>query len=903
METKGRSPLKLGAIFAIAVIALFGWLYYQSPDQAVARQMKQAAQARSAGQVARAAELFANVAVSGRGIASQGAEGLAGLLDAAVLQPLPPADTARVFAEAHRARMAGQPAKPAKQLAALGWSLIEALGPKDPSGAKVILDAIAPLELDKARLDAAAGPLLERIVAANPKDPVPAMAWAEWLDRHQDCARCEALLTPHAAALGRSESARILGQIHASKGRLDESYALLQPYTEEKLKVFVQREADYRKAYDDLEKAALETLRKGLGPADFYTRYKAADEEKQRSMVSEYLNEQVAKSSTIKAQLQALRDSAAIVPVALDLGIVTLQRAQAMSDADARNVQLKAAEKVFLAIQGLAGGTDAYRLNLGQIYYWLGKQAEGKTLFDEFLASKERSYDALINVGTMLRAVGSVHEARGLTEEAYRKAPGNDERWQAAHFRAVMFTDSEDQLAWLERSDRSLAHVRASIHSTRAHLALFKGQRAAAKRDFELAAAEYAKLPESAGQLNNSALIQLSLYGLDGDPKYSALGLAQLDQALTLMPTDSTLLLNNIAAVKSASVAAIIGDRINLPLLQTEGDWGMLEFLHTDEASRAVLRGTVRDNAAVKKALAYSDKAALLAPRHLESHAFPATLASLFEDAPSMEAAAARAKAAKVDLTDVQREQAKLADPAELQKQRDRLTAYNQQATALIQQPAVQKHPTTWAVALDRWCDTQVSMAQRGQRIDADAMVKLARKAYAATPSAGTRAMLLQALETRATQRLAKASPAFAAVLAKHSPVISWSTLLIVQFDEDPEFRRIALADPDMIESMAMFRDRDRHYPHRSSRWAWILARHQDAAYGQQMATRLRQDPVQAATFRIKDAFEPQSAENVIAQYHHALAGGKRDEAQQVLEAARKAQIPLPEALGRQLKV
>ncbi len=901
-EKTGRAKLVGGAIILVAVTGFAGWQHYHSPNQVAARQLKQATQAKAAGRVPQAAELFAEVAQSRSDAEAEGAAGLGTLLDAAVLRALPPADAARVLSQVPRARSTGQSPMPLKKVTDLGWTLIEHHGPKDAAGAKAILDAMAPMENDKARLAAAAEPLLERIVAASPANAAAAIEYAELLDRRRDCSRCEALLAPHAAALGRGEGARILGQIYAAKGRFDESYALLQPYTEEALKLFVKRETEYREAGAALEKEVFETLRAGKAPADFYKRYDAADEPTKREMVSSYVNEQLSGNARLKALTQALRESAAIVPAALDLGIVTVQRAQKLSDPAARNVQFQHAEKVFLSIRGMAGDNDSYRLYLGQVYYWLGKQDEGKKLFDELLAAHGREYAILCDVAGLLRSIGAVQEARTLVEEAYGKAKDDERRWAAAHLRSVMQIDPEDELVWLERSDRSHARVRASIHTTRAQLAERQGQRATAKREYERAATEFSKLPESAVQLNSSALVHLALYAMEGDPHHRDLGLAQLDQALALTPADSILLLNNVSAVSSAAAAAILGSGIDLPLLQTAGDFRMLEFLHNDEASRERVRRMVRDSEAVKKALSYSEKAALLAPRNPESYVFPAMISSLLEDAAAMKQVAARAQASQLDLADARRQMQKLVagpDP----KQLEAMATHTRQSAALLQQPALQRQPATWAVAAGRWVDAQIALAVWGQAVDADAVVKLARKARAGQASAGTTSMLMEALELRAALRLMKANASFANAVARHGRVIDLSTLMVLHIDEDLEFRRQALADADLAEVMALLHDRDRRYPSKSSTWAWLLFRHADAAYAQSLATRLRQDAAYAAQFQLRAAIEPANASTVVARYHYALANGDRSDAQRILDEARKAGIALPEVLGRQLKV
>ena len=899
---KGTAKLIAGAIAITAIVGFGGWQYHQSPGQVAARQLSQATQAKAAGQVVRAAELFTEVARSGTDAAAEGTAGLRGLLDATVLKALPGADAARVLVQVQRARAAGQPPMTAKNASALGWALIEVHAGQNPVGAKAILDAIAPMESDKAKWAAAAEPLLERIVAADPAQAAAAIEYAELLDRRNDCARCEALLAPHAAALGRGEGARILGRIYAGKGLLDESYALLQPYTEEKLKIFVKREAEYREAGTASEKAIVETLRAGKGPADFYKRYEAADEATKREIVSVHIDEQLKGDARLKSLAQALRESAAIVPAALDLGVVTVQRAQKLTDPAARNAQFEAAEKVFLSIRGAAGDTDGYRLYLGQVYYWLGKQGEGKKLFDELLAAHGRAYDILIDVSGLVRSVGATQEARALVEEAYGKAKDNDQRWNAAHLRSVMNTSPEDELSWLERSDRSIGRVRASIHTTRAQLAEQKGQRSTAKREYELAAAEFAKQPESATQLNSSALVNLALYALEGDPRYRDQGLAQLDQALALQPADSILLLNNISAVSSAAAAALLGDRIDLPLLRSSGDFRLMEYLHNDEDSRERVRRMVRDNEAVKKALAYSEKAALLAPRNPSSYAFSANIAIELKDVAAMNAITARARAAQLDLSDQKSRWEKLAKGTDLKERLVGMTADSQQAAALLQQPALQRLPATWAVAAGRWVEGQISLARWGRPIDSEALVKVARKARTGHPSAATQATLMEALETRASLRLMKANASFANDVAKHGRLIDLSTLLTVHLDEDPEFRRLALADADIVEAMGLVQDRERRYPKWSSLWAWLMFRHADPAYAQSLANRLHDDGYFAAHLQVLAVFSPRDAEATIRLYHYALTSGDKVEAQRILDDARKGGIVLPEIVGRQLK-
>lgn len=899
---KGSAKLIAGAAVAVAVAGFGGWQWYQSPNQVAGRLLKQAAQARAEGHVLQAAQLYGQVAASPAEVAVQGASGLGELLNVATLQALPPLDAAKVLQQAQAARAAGHPPVPATTVLELGWQLVQVTAPKDAAGAKALLDAIKPIEADKAKWLAAAEPLLARIVEANPKDAPAAIELAVILDQRHDCARCEALLAPNAAALGNGEGARILGQVYAAKGRVDESYALLQPYTEEKLKGFVKLQDEYTALIKSIEKDSIEALRHNQAPADFYTRYDAADEGAKRELVSGFVDERMKGSGELRAKVQALRAASAIVPVALDLGIVTVQRAQTLPDPSARNAQFQAAEKVFLSIRGAAGDTDGYRLYLGQVDYWLGKQAEGRKLFDELLAAHDRDPHVMLKIGAVLRSVGSVEEARGLEEEVFAKAKDNETRWGAAFMRSLLAIDAEDELVWLQRSDQNDPGIRASVHSARGQLAQRKGQKLVARREFEQAIEAYSKQPENAAVLNNTALVHLSLYGMDGDAKDRDAGIAKLDQALALMPTDSILLTNNLAAVSTAAAAGLLAPRIDLPLLHRSGDYELMEFLYDDEASRLRMQQAVVADAGVRKALSYSEKAILLAPRAPRNFGFPGTIASLSDDVPTMKAIAARATAARLDKSEAVEGLRKLRDPAEQAKRVDSARALSKDAAALMAEPAVRRNPATWAVAVHDWVQHQLTLQRLGQPFDADGVVKAAREARAAAPSDGTMRLLMDALEGRAAMHLAKANPTFGATLAKHGLLVDTSTLLGLQMDEDAEFRKQMLADPDIVELMAQLRARDARYTSRTSPLAWMYARHTDPAYAETLATRLRKDATYEAYYDMTWAVESPSAEAVIHRFQYALSIGDRAGAQHWLDQAHKDGVELPDLLGRQLK-
>src|SRR5262249_136068 len=105
----------------------------------------------------------------------------------------------------------------------------------------------------------------------------------------------------------------------------------------------------------------------------------------------------------------------------LDLGIGLLPHAPGVPRPEKRRPGLEKTEKTLLEIPALAGRADDFLLSMGEVHYWLGRQAEAQKQFDEFLTAKGRSPEALREVARILRGVGAVTEARARAEEAYEK--------------------------------------------------------------------------------------------------------------------------------------------------------------------------------------------------------------------------------------------------------------------------------------------------------------------------------------------------------------------------------------------------------------------------------------------------------------------------------------------------
>src|SRR5262249_17809058 len=146
-------------------------------------------------------------------------------------------------------------------------------------------------------------------------------------------------LAPHAQALGATEGARILGQLYAHQGKFEQAYPLLSRYADERLKDYHAAEQKYNEVRKNVEDDILGQLKTGKA-ADFpYDRYRAAPKDVQTEIVIEYLDAHVRDDPAFLQALNGLRKESRVVPVALDLGLVLLRRAQALEDPKARRAE------------------------------------------------------------------------------------------------------------------------------------------------------------------------------------------------------------------------------------------------------------------------------------------------------------------------------------------------------------------------------------------------------------------------------------------------------------------------------------------------------------------------------------------------------------------------------------
>src|SRR5262249_20096992 len=147
-----------------------------------------------------------------------------------------------------------------------------------------------------------------------------------------------------------------------------------KPYADENLKHLHEAEKEVEEAFKNAQRVIFEQLNSRNAPGFNYAEYEHAPKAEQERLVTRYVIARLKDDGTVQAAQAGLRKFKPVVDVALDLGILHLRRARGMDEA-ARKQELTQAEETFKAVRGVAGARAD--LQLGQVYYWMGRQAEG----------------------------------------------------------------------------------------------------------------------------------------------------------------------------------------------------------------------------------------------------------------------------------------------------------------------------------------------------------------------------------------------------------------------------------------------------------------------------------------------------------------------------------------------
>ena len=892
----GKVPLspfaRVGSVaIVLALLATGGGIWWKvhtgSPEYAARQKLKEADQAAAAGQGGVAARLCHEVMDSKTPHAEEGKQKLAGMIEN---PPGPPSEAAAVYAVA--VDLYRENRCPVRNLFDTGKAVAARFAETDPAAALDLLEIISPFAPDlegelAVRLD-----LLEKLHAHNPNDLDVISRLAAACDAKGDRTRCEKLLAPHESALGTREGAAILGRILADQGQHDRAYKLLKPFVDERLPLFRAAEENYSEELKAAQDRAVELLKSEKAPGFDYVKLDRLPKQQQGVMIQEYVANQVKGDPALRDARKRLMAERGAIPAALELGLVQLHRGEKMADPAARKTELEAAEQTFLSIRGFAGESDEYRLSLGRVYYWLGRQADGKKLFEELMENRGRTTEVVLLVASSLRNLGDVSEARKLVERAYDKESDAARKHEIASFRAVLRADTDEEILWLSRANTADSRVQASLAFARGNKARVDGNDEEAKTQYRRAIELYDKMDENGANLNNSALAHFGLFEVVQDRTEFTRGMDKLDRAIALQPSDSIPLLNGASSVMEGAITDVIGRTINFRLLKQSAGMGSLPYLYRGAADRNALFDRLTRHPGMVKARTYADKLLILAPKGEEAYMISLIVHSYARDLERLKGLLARLEKADLDHGDSERRLREFLTGTSDARRGDEARKALARATDGLSAAQGLKD-RTFAFAVGRYVRDKIDAWSYGASVDADELVRLAEEAHAAAPSNGTASTLSAALLFRAHTALCRADVEYAKVAERTKRSIG-TMLVYYALSSESSFRVKAVANPDVKRLAALALEDFKLDPEGIDPKGWVVVHAVRPAEAAPIAAGVKANERQRITRRISRLLSPLSATSGLDDYFALLLEGKSEEAQRILADLKAKKIPVP---------
>lgn len=812
----------------------FAWnKHYNSPDAVALRRLNAADQRLEKGQVVGAAQAYQSIARGSTVHSETATSKLESMHQTPQVAAAPLTDVSQVYGIQLGSRPNTIEDPVSQSIYQSGEDLIRERGLEDVDGAIKLINVVEPLANEKASFADITIPIFDAKLKSSPDEIATLGRLAQAYEQKGDLERCQSLLEPRLESLGISEGARILGQIYAMQGDADKAYPLLEPYCEERLQRLGSTEANYSRVYQSKREQAFQALDRGMAPQSFYQQYDLADEASQIAMVERYLEQQLEKDAQLNSARDAFIAEADVVPVALDLGMVMLRRAQTMTDPADRQEQLKSAETTFQSVRSVAGQTDDYRMYMGQVNYWLGKYDAGRQLFDELLESNQRSPQILLSVASMIRSVGRSEEARSLMEEAYESATDTSLRFTAAASRAALSTGTDDQITWLERSNPEDDRIKAGLTAAKGNVAIQSGDADAARQFYRDSIAAYNRMQSNPSTLNNSGLVCFRLYGLTGDQAYFDEGLSRLEKAIELLPTESTIRKNTaellLSAVFNDAIKESIGE-VKWNIIEATPSQRFISLAYNNETEKERVSAFVKDHRGMNRAIGLLENVMLLAPKDPGNYAILAYLYDLTHDVDALSNVLEKLKLASPE-SDYSSMRDILEGGEAFESMKSALARSVQSAWRSLENSA--QDTVTYQAAAMQLAGLMVGYGgfERVERVDE--ALEHVLSIHEKTPSSAIRQAAIHLHLLRAHQQLAESNEGYGLLARRIGKVVSTSHLIAMAISDFADLRDAVTDHPDVRSAMDLLVESSKAFPRDISVWEWALFRHLDLDYAQ----------------------------------------------------------------------
>ena len=732
--------------------------------------------------------------------------------------------------------------------------------------------------------------LLENILAKSPGNVKYSVHLAEIYEIDGDANKCITILYPLANQLGDTEGARILGRLlYADEP--DTAYTLLKGYVDIWLPRFQSADKEYTAIRENTWAKTIDDLNRGRGSDEFYEAYNKANEAKQFELIQNYYLKRLENNSAYHAAYANYFKTSNVVSAAFDFGILLTDRAQQADDQGKRKSLLTEAEQTFLAIQSASNESEEFNLALGQVYFWLGKYDEGKTLFNNFLELRARDYQSLMLISVRLRQVGLTNEAITLLEEAYEKASTDEERYSTAEYRTKFSRGHEDKRLWLNRSNPSNPRVIAEVQVLDGEVAALKGDYSKAIKHFNNAIAEYKKMEQDPVILNDTALIYSNLYDITGDIEQLKTFGSLLTQAAQLNPKDSIQLHNTASALRQIGITEIVSKFVDLSDIKIRAGYGTLQFLYDSHTEQIVFVDKLTKNTNLKKSETMFNTLLTLSPKSPYGYSALYSIYAANRNAEKLADLYTKANHASIDHSESivlwKKSIAGEYDESISDSSKSNLKRYKE----IISRIDPKKEPLKYALVASEIVDSSIRLYTIDNSYKPENILKIADIAHRHSPSVATRAMLRSVLVFDIYKTILASERTFAAYHKRFGKVAPQQTILAYAIDRQPAIKAKYLAHNNAGKLVALISEEQAKTPDNLSPEKWALVRDSDTQLANNTLGLLRNNKFTAAYAKLDYAIRPYDFSSTMDRYWYSMVMDEPKAAEDLLKEYAELEI------------
>ncbi len=729
-----------------------------------------------------------------------------------------------------------------------------------------------------------ARPWAIRAAELAPEDAEARLAAMRHLLAGGDFARVVSL---GSAAPDDPRTATLAGIAQARSGKPEEAVRILRPLVEKDLPAFAAAYAEWEKAAEAKSKAVWSTLQRGTADRSVLARLNALPKDRVSAEAAKWVHEQVERDPRVAELAGKWRPLKDVHPAASELAMVELALGRSMPPGEGRKARLEAAERLFLNLRQILQDDARQELQLGQVYFWLGKDKEGSEIFDRL----ESSGDAhlLHEMGEVYRELSRMDAARRVLEKAYEKADPS-EKPSIASTRAMATFVAEEKLEWLRKGDASSPRTRADIDETQARMAIEKGAYEEAVGPLRRVAAYYAGLPESPMAFNNAALIQQEMARVTGDSKHLLEALRLLRRAHESAPEDGIVLGNYVDALGDVGIAALAGNVLRADLLHEMPGPAWLDYV-SPQPSPGEWAERAKAQPELRRAAELGAKSIVLSPGWLVGYRAHSLYFSLTRDGDAF-----RRFRESVETNPPPRQEAEDKARARARgetTENERKAAERHVARWDALLPAIRKggHAPTLAYALTQVVSTRLATLHLGLPGPAlGAAVRDAEEALAVFDAAPTRRVLAAMRMEQAAVGLSSGDPDFAKWI-KENPSVSPIILVPLYARKHPDRASTIRGREDVRRAAEAAAERER-LPSRDPwllGWAWLdLVDHNSK---DSVLKVIRSDRTILEANLLDRLLSPGDPEEAAQAWLAATAFGEQELAEKIAAQARPARV------------